>query len=1186
MTSGRDAKTVGVGLFENDLAEVDPLINDLIKLEEERQVRRLIMIPSESICHPVVRRTMESVYGNLYAEGYPSSLVAHMDERQLSDLPLQLQIYRRYADRRFYKGTDYIDVVEALCKRRAAEAYANERVSAGQIFANVQALSGAAANLAVQDAFLNPGDTILSLDLMHGGHLSHGSEFHMSGKKYKIVPYGISPKTDRIDYDEIERLALEYKPKMIIAGYTSYPWAPDFERFRKIADACGAILMADISHPAGMAIAGAYPNPVGLADVTTLTTHKTLMGPRGAIILTTDEEKAAMIDNAVFPGEQGGPHINTITALAVALKLAKTPEFTQMQHRIVESAQVFAKALTDAGLSLAYGGTNTHLLLLDLKKLPKKTNETLSGEIAVRLMEFCGVVANKNTIPGDTLTALASGVRMGTPWIAQRGITDAQIVRLANAISELLHDVYPYHYDGLMGTLPRGKTHLATLEKVKRDIALICDELDGGVNEKTGFPYYHFVDPAKTQTTGAASATTAAETAAARFDLPCLIRVTGERVEAHMQNLVTTDLTALEPGAALRTLMLDADGALLDDVVVSRIAARDDSRDNGFYVIPNPERAHMVLTWMRGHADGYLLFEPTDITAKIEGPVVVEDLSSADAPLASAMRTIELRGKKATEMAKTVNDCITLALADEFAVYLIATRDELEKTEKTLDDAGAVLCANSAREPLRTGAKLPAYPTSGKALAEAGELHWFAINKPYFVGQLTVKDSFPAPAEQPVFAWTEDDGHGESKKTTLWETHRKTSKKMAPFAGWDMPVWYASTKEEHEAVRRAGGLFDVSHMGVFEVTGPNAADFLDYVSTNYSRWVRNGESYYSYLLNVDGECLDDIMVYRLQKDRFLVVVNAGNEDKDWAWLNAVNNGDLLTDRQIPQRHVLAPAKLRDLKKGNYGDDKRVLLAFQGPATRKVLHDLLEPSQRRRFLGLKRTAVGEFTLAGLPVVLSRTGYTGEAIGFEIFVHPDKAPQLWETLLAEGSRYGITAAGLGARDSTRTEAGLPLYGHELAGPYAITPGGAGFPSYVKFHKPFFIGKQALLAKEAARDKVVVRFVVPDKGTKPVKPGDPIANSRGDYIGNVSSSAVTPDGLQIGLGYVAIKAAKLGPIAVFPLPPENKRAEVLSPVALELKAKTLLPVMAEIVDRFPPKPNAKELGRKEAELKSFQR
>ncbi len=1158
-------KTVGESLFEGELRNVDPMIDDLIQWEEERQARRLILIPSESLCHPVVRRTMASVYGNLYAEGYPSSQVTFLNEQQLSDVPFQLEIYRRYADRRFYKGTDYINFVESLCKRRAAEAFANENATADEIFANVQALSGAAANLAVYEAFLKPGDRILSMDLMHGGHLSHGSEFHMSGRRYEIVPYGISPKSGLLDYDEIERLAHETQPRLILAGYTSYPWAPDWKRFREIADEVGALLMADISHPAGMAIAGAYPNPVGIADVTTCTTHKTLMGPRGALILTTDEDKANQVDLAVFPGEQGGPHINSITALAVALKLAKTEKFQKVQHRIVENTAHFAQALTDAGLGLAYGGTDTHLLLIDLKKLPRATDEVLRGEMAVRLLEICGIVANKNTIPGDDLTAMATGVRMGTPWLTQRGITKEQLTRLAQSIAELLLAMRPFHYDGLTGALPRAKLDFPTLEKVKRDVAALADELADKPGNKSGYPHYHFADTLAMED-ACTSDIEKAKNNIALFDHPGgLIRVTGPRVEAHMQNLVTSDLSDLACGQTMRTLMLDGDGRILDRVVVSRLSSRDDGRDNGFYVLPNAERAHTILSWMRGHADGYLLFEPNDITAKVEGPVVVEDLASVEAPPEQRMALLELVGPRTIELGLrhcAESGCVN-AITDEDAAYLLLPLSEKEDAVKRLVSDGAVPCGLGCRPKVLENAGFSPAPENVAALLKAGETHWFAPHKPYFIGQNLVKDAIPAP-ERPDFVFRAD-AEPELRRTTLYEEHKKLTKKLVPFAGWEMPVWYAGTMEEHRAVRRAAGLFDVSHMGSFEVSGENATDFLDVLSTNYARWIGDGESYYSYLLDPKGDVIDDIMVYRLSRTRYQVVVNASNEDLDWAWFNAVNEGQVCIDPHNPHRRVLKPAVLRNLKDPAHGEDRRVLLAIQGRVSREVLARLMDADEARRLRNLRRTACGDFTLNGLPVVLSRTGYTGESFGYEIFVHPDRAPELWRALLETGEPLGLVPAGLGARDSLRTEFGLPLYGHELQGDYGITPAGAGFPSYVKLHKPFFIGKQALMEKEAKRDKICVRFRVPEKGLRPLRPGDPVASPRGDFIGNVTSSVIDGEGFQVGLAYVFIKAAKEGPVVIFPLPPEGRRKGIVSVPDLEDKTKTVLPVEAQVISRF---------------------
>jgi len=263
------------------ISEVDPLLERLIREEEKRQEDKIILIPSESLTPKAVLEALGSAFTSIYAEGYPREEMLRLPEKRLSDLAEQLAYFRRYADRRFYKGVELADLVESIACRRAAECFANDLVGADDIYACVQPLSGAAANMAIYDALLEPGDTIMAMDLTQGGHLSHGSPFHQSGRRFKVVPYGVDERTERLDYDRIKDLAIKHRPKMIIAGYTSYPWAPDWAAFREIADAAGAFLMADIAHTAGMAIAGAYPNPVGWADVVMFTTHKTLCGPRG-----------------------------------------------------------------------------------------------------------------------------------------------------------------------------------------------------------------------------------------------------------------------------------------------------------------------------------------------------------------------------------------------------------------------------------------------------------------------------------------------------------------------------------------------------------------------------------------------------------------------------------------------------------------------------------------------------------------------------------------------------------------------------------------------------------------------------------------------------------------------------------------------------------------------------------------
>ncbi|MCJ7734294.1 MAG: aminotransferase class I/II-fold pyridoxal phosphate-dependent enzyme, partial [Anaerolineales bacterium] len=322
-------------LFRQEIEEIDPFLSDLIRWEDERQARKLIFIPSQSYVPGAVREALGTRFQNLYAEGYPPTQLTQVDEESLRDVSWHLANYRRYADRRFYKGKEYVNLLECLAQRKAAKLFARDEISPEEIYVNVQALSGTPANLGVYWALMEPGDTFMGLDLVQGGHLSHGSAFNISGQRYRVVSYGVDPETERLDYDAILEQALTHQPKIIVAGYTSYPWAPDWSKFREIADACGAYLMADISHVAGMATAGVYPNPVGIADVITFTTHKTLMGPRGAVVMTTDEQLAQKIDLAIFPGEQGGPHVNKFAAMAVAFTLAQTDQFQALQKQIV-----------------------------------------------------------------------------------------------------------------------------------------------------------------------------------------------------------------------------------------------------------------------------------------------------------------------------------------------------------------------------------------------------------------------------------------------------------------------------------------------------------------------------------------------------------------------------------------------------------------------------------------------------------------------------------------------------------------------------------------------------------------------------------------------------------------------------------------------------------------------------------
>jgi glycine hydroxymethyltransferase len=1040
-------------LFRADLEELDPFMADLIRWEQERQARKLILIPSESYAPQAVREAEGSVFQNVYAEGYPPLRMTRDPEERLRDVAWQLAFYRRYADRRFYKGVDYVHLVECLAQRRCAELFAHNEIRPEHIFVNVQPLSGAAANLAIYQALMKPGEVLMGMDLFQGGHLTHGSEFNFSGRWYRRVSYGVDPKTERLDYDAIRDLACQHRPRVIVAGYTSYPWAPDWRAFRSIADEVGAYLVADIAHTAGMAAAGAYPNPVGIAHVTVFTTHKTICGPRGACILTTDEALAQAIDMAVFPGEQGGPHVNKFAAMAVAFGLAQTEQFRRLQHQIVANARALADALQKRGLRLAYGGTDTHLLVADLKSIPTRTGYPVWGEPAARLLDLAGVVVNKNTIPGDTLTALATGIRMGTPWVTQRGLTEEDMDTLADLIAQLLFAIQPFAYNGLAGTLPRGKVDLDVLEEVRAGVAKLAEKAGIDVEyTPSGYPHFFSFGP-----DGRNSA----------------LRVTGWRARPFLQQVVTANITDLEPGQARKARMLDRHGGLIAEVVVQRETPDEWGRDR-YLIIPTANGSR-VAAWLRALSDGYILFDEADIYRKVEGPVVVEE-------------------------------------APSFVV---------------------------SHEAERSGVEVD-------------------LTKPYFIGQSSLTSH--ASHFTPLPEWRWEERESPLKRTPLYETHKRMGAKMVPFAGWEMPVWYTSVGEEHRAVRETAGLFDVAHMGVFEVAGPHATAFLDAVCSNYVAWLEDGQSLYGYLLDPDGNVIDDIMVYRRRADLYLMVVNAANEDKDWDWLNAVNDRRVMIDRARPWVKVEAPATLRNLKDPASGEREKRDIALQGPASLPTLLALADGQEFRIALSrLRRTDLTEGSLAGIPVVIARTGYTGEEWGYEIFVHPEQAPVLWDKILEAGERFGVKPTGLGARDSTRIEAGLPLYGHELAGPFHISPIEAGFAGYVKYHKPFFIGRDALLAQEKNREREVIRFRVAEKGVRRLQTGDPVVNRKGQLIGHVTSCSIDVEGYLVGMAIGKKQYNVPGTeIAIFPLGGKSLEEATAAD-------RAVLPVAATVLPRF---------------------
>ncbi|WP_426753243.1 serine hydroxymethyltransferase [Myxococcus sp. Y35] len=381
------------------LAEVDPEIARVLREETQRQEEGLELIASENFVSPAVMEAVGSVLTNKYAEGYPG--------------------------KRYYGGCEVVDIAENLAISRARDLF-----GAGAV--NVQAHSGSQANMGAFMALMKPGDTMLSLDLNSGGHLTHGATFNFSGKLYKVVHYGLTRDTETIDFAQVESLAREHKPKVIVVGASAYPRTLDFAKFREIADAVGAAMLVDMAHIAGLVAAGVHPSPVPVADIVTSTTHKTLRGPRGGLVLSR-EQYAKAINSQIFPGIQGGPLMHVIAGKAVAFKEALSPEFKTYQRQIVANAKALAEALQRAGLRLTSGGTDNHLMLVDLR--PKQ----LTGKVAEEVLGKAGITVNKNMIPFDPEKPMTtSGIRVGTPAITTRGMREAEMAVVGRLIGEAL----------------------------------------------------------------------------------------------------------------------------------------------------------------------------------------------------------------------------------------------------------------------------------------------------------------------------------------------------------------------------------------------------------------------------------------------------------------------------------------------------------------------------------------------------------------------------------------------------------------------------------------------------------------------------------------------------------------------------------------------------------------------------
>jgi len=1036
-------------IISENLQQVDPDVKRIIDLESERQNRKLIMIPSESSAPVAVRESLGSVLQNLYAEGYPFEFTRKYSEEEILDYESQILNFRRNSDPRYYKGVEFADILEELARRRCAELFANNIYSPEEIFVNVQALSGAPANNAVYQALIEPGDTVMGMSLFHGGHLTHGSSVNRSGKLYHAFHYSVDSDTRKINYDQVRDLARDKNPKIIIAGYSSYSWVPDWQRFKEIANEVGAYLFADISHIAGPISGKVIDSPVGFADVITFTTHKTLCGPRGACILSFDKKISRKIDRAVFPGEQGGPHTQVFAAMATSFKLAKSKQFIEFQSQILKNCRVLSQQLEKRGLRIEYGGTNTHLTNIDCKSVIGADGTVLSGDMAARILDIAGIVVNANTIPGDKSARRASGIRLGTPWLTQRGINEKDMIKLADIIADILFATKPYTYNSVSKT--RAKIEFKVLERAKLRVRELTEKALPSVKfEESGYPFFHFLDD---------------------FDKYensewITLSLIGDKVRQCLNYIIPIGIVEIKSGNPVESTIF------VDEKPFKCLVEMESEKV--YFLTIKKEDAGLISQWLRGLSDGFIIFDK-DLEKRIPGPFSVKPVSS----------------RKQTE--------ITDSIQDSFKPYYIG----IEKTEK------------SAAPPL------------------------------------------------PDFVWQETEEF--QKKTPLHEWHKSNGAKLIPFAGWDMPVWYSSVLEEHIATRNYAGLFDVTHMGIFQAEGIDAVSFLDSVCGNSIGSLDVGESCYTHFLDIQASVIDDLLVYRHDEDKFLLVVNAANEEKDWAWLTAVKNGSVRVDETYPHTNVYGRnCLLRNLKSPEIKEEMKVDIALQGPKSREILEILgLSKEDKKHLLCLKRTELCHVIWKNHDLIISRTGYTGETMAFELFIHPDYSVFLWETLLQIGNPLGLLPCGLGARDSLRTEAGLPLYGHELGGTSKISVGEAGFGAYVKTHKPWFIGRRSFIEQEKTRKMEVIRFRFTEKNVRLAHLGDLVLNSKGKAVGKVTSCAIDSDGFLTGHALIQKTERKIGEL-IYIYQSSNKISEI-SIKNIDIGQKIRLPAKAVILKRF---------------------
>jgi glycine hydroxymethyltransferase len=745
--------------------------------------------------------------------------------------------------------------------------------------------------------------------------------------------------------------------------------------------------------------------------------------------------------------------------------------------------------------------------------------------------------------------------------MTQRGMKPTHCDRLAELICRVLTSIETFGIPAIGGTRGRGKIEASVVETTRKDasdfIAATCVDLHPARRS-------HRTEPQKTP-----SVTLKVRRGAGIEMQPSLegsedisvLHLQGERLRLFLQAVCTADVSDLKPGDVCRGAMLAADASLVAYVLI----VWDEPSKYGeprAKILVDASRAKKLAQWLLHLSDGFTKFDEHDIFAKIDGPIVVRPFDTG---------ALHDSGGMAGTL-REISDDIVISVCGE-------------------KEAGIVRAFVKSARDIQTPDALALV----KRL-EGGET--FALSKPYFIGQRKLIETLYFPRahhgsrptgttcgmdagpvtlvvrgklhlDKKLFKW--EPSAIEPRKSCLYEEHLKLTKKrnIIEFAGWLMPALYSGIMDEHHAVRTDAALFDVSHMGVFDFRGPYAQRFLDVLTTNYVVKLRPGQSQYSYVLDEGGSVLDDVMVYRLTPERFLMVANAVNAEKIQAWMKAVNSREFVIDRAYPFKELEHPCEFRYLKDPAVGADMLVDLALQGPRSLAILDAVARqgaPSHLDADAGptvpvsaIKRSELTQVMLGETPAIVSRTGYTGEEFGYELFVHPAKAPAVWNLLLRVGKDFGLKPAGLGARDSTRTEAGLPLYGHELASHLHLSPLEAGYGAFVKRHKPFFIGKRPLLEREAKVTSEIIRFRVASKGARVVRTGDAVVNRKGQYVGTVTSASLDTDGFQTGMAYVVRACTTEGTwLGIF----SGKQQEAAHPATRKLEPGGRVPLHDEAI------------------------